>query len=192
MGELLIRRREMILPSAAPSEWDYEWYYTDGIPSADDGWTKIGADTPTITASGMKVNRSYFDKDVEITHGVIEAKFTASSFRTTSNANRALLRIGDADNSIYVVFRRYSGNNIRLWTASNINNGQIIGSFTFGSTYIVRITINGAVGTVEVNDEVIADEIDTTAMHNRGAIRFGNSEQYGQSVWEYVKYKSFD
>lgn len=190
MGELLIRRREMILPSAAPSEWDYEWYYTDGIPSADDGWTKIGADTPTITASGMKVNRSYFDKDVEITHGVIEAKFTASSFRTTSNTTRALLRIGDADNSIYVVFRRYSGNNIRLWTASSINNGQIIGSFTFGSPYIVRITINGAVGTVEVNDEVIADEIDTTAMHNRGAIRFGCNEQYGQSVWEYVKYKS--
>lgn len=192
MGELLIRRREMILPSAAPSEWDYEWYYTDGIPSADDGWTKSGADTPTITASGMQVNRSYFDKDVEITNGVIEAKFTVSSFRTTSNATRVLLRIGDADNSIYVVFRRYSGNNIRLWTASNINNSQIIGSFSFGSTYIVRITINGALGTVEVNDEVIADNIDTTAMYNRGAIRFGNSEQYGQSVWEYVKYKSFD
>lgn len=106
----------MILPSSSPtppSEWDYEWYYTDGLPGSD--WAKNGSDTPSLISTGLQVNRTYYTKAVEITNGVIEGKLTIPSYRTTTNSSRALLRIGNATNSVYVVFNKYNTNRIVLY-----------------------------------------------------------------------------
>lgn len=189
MGNLL-RRREMILANATPSEWDYEWYYTDGLPT-NDGWTKTGADTPSMTSTGLQVSRSYFTKNVAITNGVIEAKFVIPSYRTSMNSNRALLRIGDATNCIYVLFYRYNAQKIVLYDASNLSSSDptSIGSFSWGGEYVVRININGATGSVEINDVTVKDNIDTTTMYSPGTLLWGNNAQYGRSVWQYVKYK---
>lgn len=193
MDNLMLRRRQMMQLAAAPSpsEWDYEWTYTDGVPTSSE-WTKTGADTPSIVTGGMQVNRSYFTKDIAITNGVIEAKFTIPSYRTSSNTNRALLRIGDSSNCIYVIFYRYSANKICLYDASNLqsSNPTLLGSFSWGSEYTVRININGSTGSVEINGTTVKDNIDTTTMYPPGTLLWGNNAQYGRSVWQYLRYKS--
>lgn len=193
MGELLIRRRELLLPSSAPSEWDYEWHFTDGLPS-NDGWTKSGADTPTMTAAGLETARTYYTRELPITKGVIEAKFAIKNTRTSMNRNRALLRIGNSSKAVYVVFTRYNSNLIVLYDDSNLqsSNPTQIGTFTWGGEYTVRLSINGAVGSVEINGVTVKDDVDTSSIYAKGALLFGNNQQYGVSVWQYVKYKSLD
>lgn len=195
MDNLILRRRQLMQMAAStpptPSEWDYEWYYTDGLPSSDDGWVKNGSGTPSLQSTGVRIEQAYYTKDVAITNGVIEAKFVIDNYRTTQAANRAMLRIGDSTNCIYFVMRYYSGRKTFLWTASNINNSQNIGyAWAFSGEYVVRLTISGATAKVEINGETIINNFDTTSTYNKGTLLFGANQQYGRSTWQYVKYKA--
>lgn len=194
MGDLLIRRR-MLVPSAT-SEWDDIWEYTDGAPTVD-GWVKSGSGSGSLVSTGYRARGIDFSKDVTATSGVIEAYFQIINERTDMNANRARLRIGNASNSIMVIFSSYSKNHgIYLhnysssYTDSSIRNGTKLGTFTLGDWYKVRITLDGSTGSVEINDEVAASNINTAAMYAKGGMYFcGSSSTYLGSIWQYVKYK---
>ena len=110
------------------------------------------------------------------------------------NRNRALLRIGNGSKAVYVVFTRYNSNLIVLYDDSNVQSSSTtqLGTFTWGGEYVVRLSINGAVGSVEINGVTVKDDVDTSSIYAKGALLFGNNQQYGVSVWQYVKYKSLD
>ena len=198
MGNLL-RRRELILPSASPSEWDDVWEYTDGAPTVD-GWVQSGSGSGASVSTGYRTRGVTYDKaDVLTTSGVLEAHFQIINERSTMVGVRAGLRIGNASNAVVVLFNSYSSaHNIYLpthknsgWAAASDNrNGTQIGTFTLGGWYKVKLTIDGSVGTVEINDEVVADNIDTAGLYLKGGLRFsGSSSSYFGSIWQYVKYK---
>lgn len=188
MSDLMTRRRELTPAASEPGEWDSVWEFTDGSP-ATKGWTQNG--TPrSMTNSGLPLRNCYFTKDLAITNGVIEAKCIISNFRTDMNTARALFRIGDSNNAIKVIFRRYTDLRIDLQNHTDSGRWERIGSFEWGGEYVVRITINGNSGSVEVNGITIAEDIDTSKITDKGTLLFGNNATYGESVWQYVKYKN--
>lgn len=198
MGELLMRRREMVMPGGASSEWDSDWEYTNGAPTVE-GWVQSGSGNVAMTATGYRVRGPQFNKDVPISNGVLEAKFQVINERDSLNGPRARLRIGNSTNAIMVIFNTYqSRNSIYLndysanFGAYDIVKGTMLGSFTLGSEYTVKMTIDGAVGIVEVNGVVLKDDINTAKMFNKGNLYFMSGDQYFGSIWQYVKYKSFD
>ena len=199
MGNLLMRRRELILPSASPSEWDDVWEYTDGAPTVD-GWVKSGSGSGAAVSTGYRTRGLTFDKaDVLTTSGVLEAYFQIINERNTMTGIRAGLRIGNASNAVVVLFNS-KGTDHRIflptynkssWTDAYSNvNGTELGAITLGGWYKVRLTIDGSVGTVEINDEVVASDINTAGIYLKGGLRFyGSSNQYFGAIWRYVKYK---
>ena len=190
MSDLMTRRRELTPAASEPGEWDSVWEFTDGSP-ATKGWTQNG--TPrTMTASGLPVRNCYFTKDLAITNGVIEAKFVISNYRPEMNSSRAWMRIGDTANCVYVTFYRYSNRVATVVYNQNLANSPKIAGFTWewDGEYVVRLTINGAVGKLEINGVTILNDIDTSLGENKGALMFGNRDAYGESVWQYVKYKN--
>lgn len=194
---LYSRRRALLRmasagPTPPPSEWDSVWEHTDGLPTVA-GWTrnKTGG-TCSETANGLNLINNTFSKDIEISQGVVEAKFIVKDARTTSNVRRGLLRIGNSTNAVYVVFNSYpqGTHRIRIYDNSTLTNATVIGTFTLGSTYTVRIEINGSTGSVYINDVLALDNINTASMKNKGKLYFGDDEQYGGGeYWQYVKYK---
>jgi hypothetical protein len=184
------RRALMAVAGGSPSEWDSVWEHTDGLPTVA-GWTRnTTGGTCSETANGLNLINNTFSKDIEISQGVVEAKFIVKDARATSNVKRGLLRIGNSNNAIYVVFDSYSGHNIRIYNNSNLHNSTAIGTFTLGSTYTVRIEINGSTGSVYINDVLAQDNINTASMQGKGTLYFGDNEQYGGGeYWQYVKYK---
>ena len=198
MGELLMRRREMIMPGVTPSEWDSDWEYTNGAPTVE-GWVQSGDGSVTMRATGYYVRGPLFDKEVSVSHGILEAKFQVVNERTNLAGQRARLRIGNSDNAINLLFNGYSSR-YRIYlnnysadlNASTVEKGTLLGIFELGGEYTVKITIDGSVGAVEVNGVMLKDNIDTAKMYNKGGMQFGGGSSYYGSTWQYVKYKSFD
>lgn len=186
----MVRRRDLILPPSVSSAWDSEWVFTDGTPDAA-GWTReTTGGTHTMTASGLKLVKNTYSKNVSVTHGIVEARFQIANERTSTSDTRAYLRIGDGANAVAVVFRNYGSSKIRLCDNSNVNNGTVIGTWEFGGEYVVRLTIDGAVGAVEVNGVTLKDDVSTASMYDKGTLRFGHPDSYGSALWQYVKYRT--
>lgn len=200
MGNLLTRRREMILAAKAPSEWDSEWKFANGAPTVK-GWVRGGSSgNEAMTATGYQIRGYYYTQDVTTTKGIIEAKLKIINERSNLTASRALLRIGDANNSILVIFANYSstiGIYLNDYSSSlgggNVVKGTKIGDFQLGGEYTVKITIDGAVGSVEINGVLVKDNINTSTMYNKGGVLFrGSDSQYYGSIWQYVRFKSLE
>lgn len=195
MGNILIRR-PLLVSASAPSYWDDEWVYTDGAPTVDE-WTRSGSGAVSSLSTGYRIRGYSYSKTTETTNGVIEAYFQIENARTDMNGNRARLRIGDSSNAAMVIFSSYSKshgiylhNYSSSYSDDKVRNGTKLGTFVLGDWYKVRITIDGSTGSVEINDEVVASNIDTSAMYGKGGLYFcGSNSSYFGSVWQYVKYK---
>ena len=193
-----MRRREMVMPGGASSEWDSDWEYTNGAPTVE-GWVQSGDGSVAMRTTGYYVRGPLFDKDVSVSHGILEAKFQVVNERTNLAGQRARLRIGNSDNAINLLFNGYNSR-YRIYlnnysadlNASTVEKGTLLGTFELGGEYEVKITIDGSVGSVEVNGVVLKDNIDTAKMYNRGGMLFGGGSSYYGSIWQYVKYKSLD
>ena len=198
MSELLLRRRAMMLASTtpAPSEWDSVWEYTDGLPTTK-GWIETAPSSSSIVlvTDGYRIRgRSYKKDTVEITHGIIEAKFTVENASVTTKNNRASLRIGNASNSVYVNFRNFNSltHKILLNDGASADEGTEIGAFSFSEPYILRIEINGPSANVLINGIAVATNVNTSAMSSKGPLYFGNGYGNAGAIWEYVKYKNLN
>lgn len=95
MGGLLLRRREIMLKSAPIVEtWDYEWYYTDGLPDAN-GATKVASTgSATMTNDGLKLKAdlgyiAYRFPQYQTQIGTIEVEFVPY-FTSTTGPNLRL------------------------------------------------------------------------------------------------------
>lgn len=190
-----VRRRGLMAAPAEPSpiEWDEVWEFTNGLPS---NWSKSGADTPSMTSNGLDLKRVQYSQNIEISSGAIEGNFLIINERDTMAGTRAILRIGNASQAICVAFNQYSNRKSIVLTdyadgfsASNLNAGTVIGTWTLGSEYVVRIIINDATGSVYINGVLAADNINTAGMYNKGPLLWGNSNQYPRSRWKYVKFQ---
>lgn len=200
MGYLLTRRREMILAASAPSEWDSEWKFANGAPTVK-GWVRGGSSgNEAMTATGYRIRGYYYSQDVTTTNGIIEAKFQIINERSSLTACRAMLRIGDANNAVVVAFATYSSS-IGIYLndysssigGSNLVKGTKIGDFQLGGEYTLKLTIDGAVGSAELNGVMLKDDINTAAMYNKGGVFFrGSGDQYEGSIWQYVRFKSLE
>lgn len=192
MTELMWRRRALMAAGVpVPSEWDSKWIFTSGVPTVA-GWTRATTGgTHTMTSTGLRLIGNRYTWDSEITNGIIEARFQITNERSNMSENRAILRIGNASNAVTVCFKSYSGTHkIRLWNRTSADDGTSIGTFTLGDWYTVRLTINGSIGTVTINDVLVADNVNTAGMVSLGVPMFGGQTSYGGSVWEYVKIKT--
>lgn len=190
MSDLMTRRRELTPAASEPREWDSVWEFTDGSPTTKE-WTQNG--TPqTMTSSGLPLRACYYTKDLAITNGVIEGKFVISEMRTAMNTARAWMRIGNSANCVYVTFYRYKDRVATVVYKQELLTSPAILGFTWewNGEYVVRLTINGAVGKLEINGVTILNDIDTSLGENKGTLMFGNRDVYGESVWQYVKYKN--
>ena len=176
-------------PTPPPPEWDSVWDFSDGLPTVA-GWTRTtSGGTCSLVTNGLNLRKNSYEKDIDISNGVIEAKFIINNERSTMAENRAWLRIGNASNAIYVVFKTYNTHHIRLYDNSLVQNGTDLGTFTLGDEYTLKLTINGSVGVVEVNGVVVKDDVNTASILSKGPLKFGSDGQYGGSTWQYVKYK---
>ena len=164
MGNLLTRRRELILASGGSSEWDYEWDYTMGLPTSY-GWTRTGS------ALGDKTKYSLEDEYVKLyvlsnaynihlvapgsnnSVGVLEAVYATSSL---SNYQLSYLTFSDGETFGITLRTQYSTNykGIYLVDGTGMSTNTKLVSLTRNHYYKMRIESDGTNGKVWIDDEL--------------------------------------
>ena len=168
MGDLLTRRRELILASGGSSEWDVEWDYTMGLPE-DSGWTKdaTGTSIATLTDSCVQIRAQNSNQHLgyswpnQNSIGVFEAEY---SF-TNAYCNSTLF-IGNDIDVVNGIRGQYSANykGIYLYTATAIASMRKLQSASQNTYYKITVVLNGANSKVLVDDVLKADNIDLSTI----------------------------
>lgn len=168
MGNLLTRRRELILASGGSSEWDVEWDYTMGLPE-NNGWTKdaTGTSSATLTDSCVQIRAQNSNQHLDYSWsnqnsiGVFEAEY---SF--TNAYGNSTMFIGNGVDTVNGTRNQYSANykGIYLYTATTIANMRKLQSAASNTYYKITIVLNGANSQVLVNDVIKADNIDLSTI----------------------------
>ena len=172
MGDLLIRRRELILDGNAPlPEWDYEWDYTKGLPTAT-GWTKetLGTTTEAIESTYLKVTVKgasgnyirYKNNDYLVNKGVIEVQFKG----VTSNNIGFRVSISNGTSGL-AIRHQYSSSYKGIYLLDNAtfsNCTKLVTSSSATTTYTVRLEIDNGVGQVYINDSLKASDVDLSTI----------------------------
>lgn len=174
MGDILRRRGMMVVPSSGPSplpEWDYEWDYSDGLPTAT-GWTKGTSQTTSeaiedtylkVTSGGGSGNYIRYTNSSYLTSkGVLEVKF-----RGVSSSNTIFtIGISDGTNGLSVqsiYTSSYKG--IYLCDASSTaNRTKLLSLSSATGTYTVKLVIDNGYGSVYINGTLYADNVDLSTI----------------------------
>ena len=197
----------MILPSSS-SEWDYEWDYTMGMPSADD-WSHVtsGTSTTTIESTGLKLTNSsssgwntFYFKRFGASTAVFEIKMKVK-YRATNAGGFGIVTLHNSGsstgNSISVAFSTKSATSGKIYlpTVSTWDEGTQIGTFSSDVYKVVRIELDNNVGRVYLNGVLAADNIDPTQLHGYqgdtvfSAYHFKEGGTYHYLMIEYIKIK---
>lgn len=193
MGEL-IRRRGLILPSGGtPSEWDYEWDYTQGLPSSP--WVSSSSgtySTPTLETNGVRIQTgsggsfNYTLPASTTQLGVVEAEVWIPS-QSKGTKNRAQVRFGDATYCAYIVFFKSGkpSNAIKPWNVSSVGNATTMAYYTDDTPQTLRIELNGSTANIYLDGSLIKQNLSTSTMQNKGGLLVG---QYnGENIPFYLR-----
>ena len=170
MGDILTRRRELILASGSQPEWDIDWDYTMGLPTAN-GWTRTDS-------SGSNASQTLRDNDVRIyvknsSYNLIYSAGTNNSvgaievdFAHTNNYGVLLLFFGDGESSALGIRAQYNANykGIYLFDSSGVATMTKIQSISQNTYYKVRLVTDGTYGYVYVNDSLKANQVDLSTI----------------------------
>lgn len=168
MGELLIRRREMI-PSSTPASPPLNWNYTDGLPD-DNGFTKIitGTASETLETSHLLVaspNSSssikFFAGDSSVNGRDLSYSSLEVKFRNYQANSCFYFVLYKNDNSYIATRVQYSSNyrGIYLCTASGISGMTKLATINVTDEYTIKLEISGGVGSVYLNGTLIGGNI---------------------------------
>lgn len=169
MGELLIRRRDMVLAGSPLPAWDYEWTMADGLLSENDftiskkgtGGTeaKVGNSYENMTGSSSNYN-DYLYKDSSYLTGVIEADMYAPS-----SGNRLFLYFGNGSYGISVFFQGNSGIYINSSPTIKVADGPI------NTRLVVKAVLKRTTADVYVNGTLVSADVDVTTFTHVSIIK---------------------
>ena len=168
MDDILIRRREMAETEGSPlPEWDVEWDYTMGLPTEDGLFSvassgtasaDIEADDLKITVSGANSYLRYLYDNI-YTDCVLEVHILQGG---STNLYWIFGLTADGTNGIAIrcqYSQQYKGIYLATGTDSTIANMTKIGEFTLATEYTIRLVINNGIGSVYVNDVLLASNV---------------------------------
>ena len=152
MGNLLTRRRELILAGESPlPEWDYVWSYSSGKYLSEDGWTKQITGTASEEFSGgymylLGKSDGHIDHTWPSTYnkGVMYV-----AFRQTTSSATSRFFFGNGSTSIGVRPNYTSSQKkIFLNDAASISNATPLTSFSYNKTWNLWLAFDNGVGQV--------------------------------------------
>lgn len=154
MGDLLTRRRGLILASGAPREWDYEWSYSSGKYPDQEGWTKTTGGTASVAFTNGYMVTTVTDTAsyVKWTYPQAYSKAVLQvGFRLTTN-KAALVRVflGDGVSSSIGVRANYSSGKhyLYLQDGSTTDTMTRLGAFEYAKTYQLKLVLDNGFGEV--------------------------------------------
>ena len=167
MVELLRRRAMLANNTVSIPEWDYVWNSSKGLLSSN-GWTesKVGSGSSSVSIvsdylkfQSTSSNYYNFQYPNTYTKGVVEAELYCT--------NNAMMRLNVCGNDVYSF-------GVRLQTSSNYKglylgtstSGTKIMTASYNTKYKIRLVLNENIGQVYVDDVLLLDNIDTTAVPN--------------------------
>lgn len=161
MGELLTRRRGLILPSGGDDEdWDYVWRYTDGLLE-DNGWTKVvsGDGSSSMTASGQRltsrsgyvtIRRPSFNTSI----GVLEVVLTVNA--DANNQTYARICLSNGSRGIQIFFPK---GKIALYDDAPYNGNYTVIGENGNTGHKIRLVLNGNIGAVYIDGQLAIDNV---------------------------------
>ena len=164
MGNLLTRRRELILASGALPEWDYEWDASKGLLNQNGNgfqYEAVGSGgyacsivNDYLQFRGSSSNYKRYNYPTTYTTGVMEAEIYV-----TSNAVM-IIQFSDGEHYIGAGLRSSSSyQGIYLGTGTTTK----IVSASASTKYKVRLVLkSGLLGDVYVNDVLQEEDVDLT------------------------------
>jgi len=169
MGNLLMRRRELILPGGAEETWDYEWVsHDDGYPS-DNGWamSKNGTASVALTDYYTRIRASTSGSYLRYTYpqtytsGVMEV---LAKLGTSGNCNMVFV-LGNGTNGIGIRLQ-YSTNykGIYLLDDTAIASMTKLQTSSLDTLYTFRFVLNGGFGDVYIDGVKVASSVDITTL----------------------------
>lgn len=171
MGNLLTRRRELILASGGSSN-GFDWDYTMGLPT-DYGWTRADSSgsnaTETIRTDDVRIyvkNSNYGFKlyaGFENAIGELEATYALAGDYCNS-----MMFLSDGATYAFGVRVQHSSNykGIYLYTASSIGSMTKVMTITKNVNYKIKLVTDGTWGYVYVDDVLKKNKVDLSTMVN--------------------------
>lgn len=174
---------EVVVTHDDSADWDYVWRYGDGLPSVSDWeWVTSGGSgqVRTIVDDGMKLTAKngttatykmiYAASEIaEGGGGVVESEFyIPSEFAVGKFVNCRFMAflIGNGESGVRVEFSHKNGDNtdvlkIRLIQAGvDAYSGTLLGSWSYDTSYVLRLELDGSTGKVFLNGTLSLDNID--------------------------------
>lgn len=161
MADLLIRRREMVIPFQQ-KEWDYEWDASKGLPN-NNGFTKATSGGSVSLAStylqfnGTSSSYTSYVWPTDYLTGVIEAELYSSS--------QAQMRLYFGNGTYGVGIRLQTSSNYKgVYWGTSVSTKLV--SASADTKYKVRLVLKGDVADVYVNDVIKATDKSVTDLTN--------------------------
>lgn len=196
----VMRRREMVLPSAPLPEWDYEWDYTQGLPDAN-GWTKVvsGTATATLQSNGVKLANasvsSYITyrnpSEFNLAKGVIEATFI---FNRGAAAYQGYARLcfGNGVDGTQISINA-TDLSVRLYDDANPRYGTLLTTLVNNTEHTFKLVLDNGIGSVYMDGVLLASNIASSTMYYSANTSFwhqaSQNANKSYSVWKSVKLK---
>ena len=174
--------------------WDYEWDYTDGTLSAEDGWasTTSGTASSAITDSGLGLtsnSNSYIrfeNSNFFVTSGVMEVVINTGNIDAAQQNIRIGLSNGTNGIQIYGTVDPVAGKWFVLSDSTTVFSGATrVGQFENNTDYTFRFYLNGTTADVMVDGEYKVTDVDITTI-NYASRTCVMSQNAGGKTW-YVK-----
>lgn len=190
MGELLMRRREMVR-GASPSITEIDWTYSMGSPQ-DYGITRTTSETvdaETIDSTGVKMSTRANGAWIQYT-----LPYTADTgwveyvFRTPSaNTWQFYLTFSNGANACNVYASQWgSGNYWSITDAESTADYTRISGYnvTVNTDFTVKIEMNNGLANVYINNSLALGNVDISTMTNTAVrIRFRSGSGNNRVAW---------
>ena len=174
--DMMTRRRAMMGAAAGElPEWDFVWEYTDGLPE-DNGFivTKTGTSTVTLesgsvrlTAKGGTDSHVTIDYPHDFPKGVLEADITTGN--TTNWYSYFSLSNGVSN---IAVRPQYTSSYKKIYLPNADARADMLELMgcNSGTSYKIRVVLNGGYGDVYINDVLRASSVDISTIKKQNTL----------------------
>lgn len=190
---MLMRRRMLMqAASAEPSQWDYEWRYTDGLLSSN-GWAKTvsGTASETMDSNGLRLtsNSGYVrlsNDAYNMTIGEMEVTLVVPQYSTNSTYQNNRICLSNGTNGLTIF------PNTGKWRNLNTNgspaNGTALADFAVNTEYVIRIRLNNGYASAWINGTQVLTGFDLRhSFYSTNTAVWSQNQGGGYGIFKSIK-----
>ena len=181
--------------ASTPSQWDYEWRYTDGLLSSN-GWTKTVNRTAseTMDSNGLKLTsdaNSYIrlkNDDYNMVIGEMEVALVVPQSSTDKTSQNIRICLSNGTNGLTLLPNTGKWRILDVGGNVSVQNGTALADFAVNTEYVIRIRLNNGYASAWINGTQVLTGFDLgRSFYSTNTAVWSQNQGGGYGIFKSIK-----